>query len=195
VNADGTVSNTTNAKTALVAVQTDADRLRSTAEAVDHATGLGLTMVQDMGGLVGLSSYAYSLQLWAERKLNMRIRFFNWSGDDPGISEMETRIENQLRQLGDDHYRPIGNGFNVSRRRTAGEPRDRNTGGVIWRDDPYSIVLCAVQDVSPAGAGLLLPGGVSPLPPEFDLTFDRVTRRCIAVWQHLDRMGVKFKSI
>jgi predicted amidohydrolase YtcJ len=113
VNPDGTVSNTTNAKNALVAVQTDADRLRSTAEAVDHATSLGLTMVQDMGGLVGLSSYAYSLQLWAEKKLNMRIRFFNWSGDDPGISEMETRILNQLRQLGDDHYRPIGVGERV----------------------------------------------------------------------------------
>jgi predicted amidohydrolase YtcJ len=69
VNVDGTVSNTTNAKNALVAVQTDDDRLRSTAEAVDHATGLGLTMIQDMGGLVGLSSYAYSLQLWAEKKL------------------------------------------------------------------------------------------------------------------------------
>jgi predicted amidohydrolase YtcJ len=113
VNADGTVSNTTNAKTALVAVQTDADRLRSTAEAVDHATGLGLTMVQDMGGLVGLSSYAYSLQLWAEKKLGIRIRFFNWSGDDPGITEMETRIENQLRQLGDERYRPIGVGERV----------------------------------------------------------------------------------
>ena len=71
VNADGTVSNTTNAKNALVAVQTDDDRLRSTAEAVDHATGLGLTMIQDMGGLVGLGSYAYSLQLWAEKKLNI----------------------------------------------------------------------------------------------------------------------------
>src|SRR5262249_30726305 len=34
VNADGTVSNTTNARNALVAVQTDADRLRSTGEAV-----------------------------------------------------------------------------------------------------------------------------------------------------------------
>jgi predicted amidohydrolase YtcJ len=113
VNADGTVSNTTSAKNALVAVQTDTDRLRSTAEAVDHATGLGLTMVQDMGGLVGLSSYAYSLQLWAEKKLGMRIRFFNWSGDDPGITEMETRILNQLRQLGDERYRPIGVGERV----------------------------------------------------------------------------------
>src|SRR5262245_28632425 len=114
VNADGTVSNTTNAKNALVAVQTDADRLRSTAEAVDHATGLGLTMVQDMGGLIGLSSYASSLQLWAEKQLNMRIRFFNWSGDDAGISEMETRILNQLNQLGDGRYRPIGVGERVN---------------------------------------------------------------------------------
>lgn len=113
VNADGTVSNTTSAKNALVAVQTDADRLRSTAEAVDHATGLGLTMIQDMGGLVGLSSYASSLQLWAEKKLNMRIRFFNWSGDDPGISEMEARIANQLRQLGDDRYYAVGVGERV----------------------------------------------------------------------------------
>jgi len=113
VNADGTVSSTTSAKNALVAVQTDADRLRSTAEAVDHATGLGLTMIQDMGGLVGLSSYASSLQLWAERKLNIRIRFFNWSGDDPGITEMETRIANQLRQLGDDRYYAVGVGERV----------------------------------------------------------------------------------
>ncbi|HEX3342727.1 MAG TPA: amidohydrolase family protein, partial [Pseudolabrys sp.] len=113
VNADGTVSNTTNAKNALVAVQTDADRLRSTAEAVDHATGLGLTMIQDMGGLIGLSSYASSLQLWAEKKLNIRIRFFNWSGDDAGITEMETRIANQLNQLGDNRYHAIGVGERV----------------------------------------------------------------------------------
>jgi predicted amidohydrolase YtcJ len=113
VNADGTVSNTTNAKNALVAVQTDADRLRSTADAVDHATGLGLTMIQDMGGLIGLGSYAYSLQLWAEKKLNIRIRFFNWSGDDAGITEMETRIANQLNQLGDSRYHAIGVGERV----------------------------------------------------------------------------------
>jgi hypothetical protein len=49
--------------------------------------------------------------------------------------------------------------------------------------------------MSPAGAGLLLPGSVSPRYPEFDLTFDRVTRPCITVWWHLGRMGVKFKSI
>ena len=74
--------------------------------------------------------------------------------------------------------------------------RDRiTTQGVIWRDDPYSIVLCTVRDGSPAGAGLLLlPDSVNPLPAEFDLTFDRVTHHCVAVWQHLSRMGLKFKS-
>jgi hypothetical protein len=40
---------------------------------------------------------------------------------------------------------------------------------VIWRDDPYSI------------------------PADFALTFDRVTRRCAVVWQHLNRIGLKFE--
>jgi hypothetical protein len=66
------------------------------------------------------------------------------------------------------------------------------TEGVIWRDG-YSVVLCIVRDMSPAGAGLVLPDRVSPLPADFALTFDRVTRRCLAVWQHSGRMGVKFE--
>jgi hypothetical protein len=68
------------------------------------------------------------------------------------------------------------------------------TQGVIWRDDPYSIVICTVRDMSPTGAGLVLPDGVRPLPAEFDLTFDRVTRHCTAVWRQIGRMGLKFKS-
>jgi hypothetical protein len=71
-------------------------------------------------------------------------------------------------------------------------PRDWiTTQGLIWREG-YSVVLCTVRDISPAGAGLVLPDGVSPLPTEFALTFERVTRRCAAVWQHSGRMGVKF---
>jgi hypothetical protein len=57
------------------------------------------------------------------------------------------------------------------------------TEGVIWRDG-YSVVLCTVRDMSPAGAGLVLPDRVSPLPADFALTFDRLTLRCVAVWQH-----------
>ena len=64
---------------------------------------------------------------------------------------------------------------------------------VIWRDDPYSIVICTVQDASPAGAGLLLPDRVNPLPPDFALTFDRTTRRSVAVWHHSGRMGVRLE--
>jgi hypothetical protein len=71
-------------------------------------------------------------------------------------------------------------------------PRHRiNTEAVIWRDR-YSIVLCAVRDKSPAGAGLVLPDTVGDLPEEFALTFDRVTHRCVAVWRHLGRAGLKF---
>jgi hypothetical protein len=73
--------------------------------------------------------------------------------------------------------------------------RDRiTTEAVIWVDR-YAIVLCAVRDKSPAGAGLVLPDTVRPLPEEFDLTFDRVTHRCVAVWRHDGRMGLKFKPI
>jgi hypothetical protein len=71
-------------------------------------------------------------------------------------------------------------------------PRDRITAeAVIWRDK-YSIVLCAVRDKSPVGAGLLLPDTVRDLPQEFALTFDRVTHRCVAVWRHLGRVGLRF---
>jgi hypothetical protein len=74
-------------------------------------------------------------------------------------------------------------------------PRNQiNTQAVIWRDDPHSIALCTVRDMSPAGAGLVLPDRLSPLPTEFALTFDRVTRRCAVVWRHLGRMGLKFES-
>jgi hypothetical protein len=77
-----------------------------------------------------------------------------------------------------------------------GNRRDRiTTEGVIWHDHPYSMIICTVRDASPAGACLLLPDKVSPLPSEFDLIVDRVTRRCILVWQQISRAGVKFEPI
>jgi hypothetical protein len=70
--------------------------------------------------------------------------------------------------------------------------RDRiATEAIIWRGR-YSIVPCVVRDLSPAGAGLVLPDRVRTLPPEFDLTVNRVTHHCIGVWRHLGRMGLKF---
>ena len=65
---------------------------------------------------------------------------------------------------------------------------------MIWRGR-YSIVSCVVRDFSPAGAGLVLSDRIRSLPPEFDLTIDRVTHRCIAVWRERNRMGLKFQSV
>jgi hypothetical protein len=65
------------------------------------------------------------------------------------------------------------------------------TEAVIWRSR-YSVVPCVVRDVSPAGAGLVMSGGVHRLPQEFDLTLECVTYRCITVWRHLGRVGLKF---
>jgi hypothetical protein len=50
-----------------------------------------------------------------------------------------------------------------------------------------------VRDISPAG-GLLCLGNAPGVPDEFDLLMDGHTRRCVAIWRRLDRVGVKFKS-
>jgi hypothetical protein len=72
-------------------------------------------------------------------------------------------------------------------------PRHRiATEGMIWRRG-FPRIECEVQNFSPAGAGLLLPEDIR-LPSEFDLTFDRVTRHCILVWQQTGRVGLKYKS-
>jgi hypothetical protein len=53
--------------------------------------------------------------------------------------------------------------------------------------------VCMVRDISPAG-GLLFVGNAYGLPEEFDLQMDGYSRRCIARWRRLDRIGVRFKS-
>ena len=62
--------------------------------------------------------------------------------------------------------------------------------GVILRGRDLH-VDCTVRDLSAAGIGLLLPHRI-PLPVEFELTFNRVTSHCVAVWRHTERMGLKF---
>jgi hypothetical protein len=53
--------------------------------------------------------------------------------------------------------------------------------------------VCMVRDISPAG-GLLFMGNAYGLPEEFDLQMDGYSRRCIARWRRIDRVGVQFKS-
>jgi hypothetical protein len=54
--------------------------------------------------------------------------------------------------------------------------------------------ICAVSDMSPAGALLLVANAYS-LTEQFDLHMDGYIRRCIARWRRRDRIGVQFKSI
>jgi hypothetical protein len=71
-------------------------------------------------------------------------------------------------------------------------PRHRSpASGLIWLEG-HSRVECTVRDFSPAGAGLLI--NTVALPNEFDLTFDRATRHCVALWRQPGRLGLKFKS-
>jgi hypothetical protein len=44
-------------------------------------------------------------------------------------------------------------------------------------------------------ARLLFAGNAYGLPEEFDLQMDGYSRRCLARWRRLDRIGVKFRSI
>jgi hypothetical protein len=53
--------------------------------------------------------------------------------------------------------------------------------------------VCVVRDISPAG-GLLFMSNAYGLPEEFNLQMDGYSRRCIARWRRLDRIGVQFKS-
>ena len=95
---------------ALQAVQTEEDKQRGTAEVMDFASSLGLTMVHDHGGLSGLAPYQYALNLWRQGNLKVRQRPFFWSGDDPGFSVEQARIVNNFNRLGDDFWRTNGVG-------------------------------------------------------------------------------------
>jgi hypothetical protein len=54
--------------------------------------------------------------------------------------------------------------------------------------------VCAISNVSPAGA-LLLIASAHGLPKQFDLDMDGYSRPCTARWRQPDRIGVKFDSI
>jgi predicted amidohydrolase YtcJ len=100
---------------ALQAVQTEEDKQRGTAEVMDFASSLGVTMVNELGqGIFSLdpleSQYRYGLNLWRHGKLKVRHRLRLTTSADPGISEMQTRIVNNFNRLGDDMWRLNGVG-------------------------------------------------------------------------------------
>jgi len=113
VNADGTLS-AGQGLAALQAVQTDASKQQGTAEVMDFAASLGMTMFHDHGGLSGLQPYQYALNLWRQNELKVRVRPWFWSGDDSGVSVAETRIVNNFNMVGDDVWRQLGVGERIN---------------------------------------------------------------------------------
>jgi predicted amidohydrolase YtcJ len=113
VNANGTL-NAGQGLAALQAVQTEDDRQRGTAEAIDFAASLGLTCVTDMGtvgaAVVGIPGFKYALNLWRDDNLKIRIRMYYSSSTDPGFTEAEAKILHSFNQVGDDVFRPLGVG-------------------------------------------------------------------------------------
>jgi predicted amidohydrolase YtcJ len=99
---------------ALQSVQTDADRQRGTAELMDFAASLGLTMVTDMGtagaAVTGIPGFDYALNLWRQKNLDVRQRIFFNSSEDPGFTVGQAKIVNDLNRLGDNAFRLNGVG-------------------------------------------------------------------------------------
>jgi hypothetical protein len=82
--------------------------------------------------------------------------------------------------------------YRGTERRLAPRHQGPKTGVILLEQD--ALLGCTVRDFSPAGVGLLL-ADVLHLPSEFDVTFSHTNHHCITVWQQLDRMGLKFKSM
>jgi predicted amidohydrolase YtcJ len=99
-------------------------RQRSTEEAIDFVSSLGMTMVHDVGGnggvagntslFVDLKAYDQALNLWRQNNLKVRIRTFFYSETDPGFSVAAARIANNFNRVGDDVFRLLGVGERVN---------------------------------------------------------------------------------
>ena len=78
-------------------------------------------------------------------------------------------------------------------RRIAPRHRVLKSGHIILgtRD---SVIGCTVRNFCSTGACISLPNSTA-LPPKFDLLFENAVWHCTVVWRHVDRIGVKFRTI
>jgi len=117
VSATGTL-NALQALPALQSVQTDADRQRGTAEAIDFAVSLGLTMVTDMGtqgaAVEYVDGYKYMMNLWRGGNLKIRLRSFLNSSFDTGFAAAQSVVTYSFPRHGDDVFRSNGVGERVN---------------------------------------------------------------------------------
>ena len=117
--ATGRVGSSRDALAALTAAQTEADRLRGTAELNAHAASLGLTTVVNAGNL---EDQTYPLALWRSGRLDLRMRPL-YPADSP--DEVASRAANLFAQdgraVGDELYRPAGFGERIGGGNTMSE--------------------------------------------------------------------------
>jgi predicted amidohydrolase YtcJ len=141
VDADtGRVEAAQDALAALRAIQTDADRLRGTAELNAYAASMGLTTVINAGNL---EDQGFPLSLWREGKLDVRMRPL-YSADSP--DDVRTWADGSFgqngRAVGDELYRPAGFGERVGGFDTMSdrfEPTARAVAGRGWLLQQHSI--------------------------------------------------------
>jgi len=140
--ANGVVASTAAAVAALQAAQTDADKLRGTAELNAHANSLGLTGVVNASNL---DDQEYPLQLWRQDKLTIRMRPL-FPADSP--QEVEARLLNNFSQggraVGDDLFRVAGFGERIGGNNTTSpqfEPTARLIAKHGWMLQQHSITL------------------------------------------------------
>jgi hypothetical protein len=138
----GVVSAAAAAAAALQAAQTDADRLRGTADLNAHANSLGLTGVINASNL---SDQEYPLHLWRQDKLTIRMRPL-FPADTP--EEAQARAANNFSQsgraVGDDLFRVAGFGERIGGMNTTSpmfEPTARMIAKSGWLLQQHSITL------------------------------------------------------
>jgi predicted amidohydrolase YtcJ len=124
VNASTGVLNSAQGFAALQAAQTEAEKLRGTAENMDFAASVGVTMVHDAGQSAFTfdtlaAQYQYAVTLWQQGKLTVRHRLYFNTGNDTGISAMQGRIINNIIRMGDDLWRLNGVGESMLTPRTS----------------------------------------------------------------------------
>ncbi len=100
------------------------NRLTGTKEAIDFASGLGMTMVHEVGGnggftgnptlFVDLKPYDQAMDLWEQGNLKLRMRIFLYSDFDTGFSVAHDRIVSNFVRTGDDVFRMLGVGERVN---------------------------------------------------------------------------------
>jgi predicted amidohydrolase YtcJ len=104
-------------RAALVAVQTVADKRRGTREGIAHVSSLGMTTVNDVGGVL-YPDYAIVGDLWRAGELDIRFRQFFTGFDFPNLDGVKNFVTYNHARLGDDQFRIVG----IGERITSGSP-------------------------------------------------------------------------